>query len=80
MTELVNFFYEFFRPNGEQAVSPSDREVVREHGLAVVDCSWAKLGDVPFKKLRAGHDRLCKWGFRMKALLLFKPLVFLREF
>ncbi|KAI7822536.1 hypothetical protein BC939DRAFT_397844 [Gamsiella multidivaricata] len=45
-------------PNGEQAVSPSDREVVREHGLAVVDCSWAKLGDVPFKKLRAGHDRL----------------------
>ncbi|KAG0013755.1 ribosome biogenesis protein tsr3 [Entomortierella chlamydospora] len=45
-------------PNGQQAVSPSDREVVREHGLAVVDCSWAKLGDVPFKKLRAGHDRL----------------------
>lgn len=41
-------------------MSPSDREVVREHGLAVVDCSWAKLGDVPFKKLRAGHDRLCK--------------------
>ncbi|KAF9899767.1 ribosome biogenesis protein tsr3 [Lobosporangium transversale] len=45
-------------PNGEQAVSPSDRDVVEEHGLAVVDCSWAKLGDVPFKKLRAGHDRL----------------------
>ncbi|KAF9925400.1 ribosome biogenesis protein tsr3 [Modicella reniformis] len=45
-------------PNGEQAVSPNDREVVREHGLAVVDCSWAKLADVPFKKLRAGHDRL----------------------
>ncbi|KAK3825160.1 MAG: hypothetical protein J3Q66DRAFT_101519 [Benniella sp.] len=45
-------------PNGEQAVSPNDREVVREHGLAVVDCSWAKLGDVPFTKLRAGHDRL----------------------
>lgn len=45
-------------PNGQQAVSPNDREVVREHGLAVVDCSWAKLEDVPFKKLRAGHDRL----------------------
>ncbi|KAF8983807.1 ribosome biogenesis protein tsr3 [Entomortierella lignicola] len=45
-------------PNGQQAVSPSDRDVVKEHGLAVVDCSWAKLGDVPFKKLRAGHDRL----------------------
>ncbi|KAG0322014.1 ribosome biogenesis protein tsr3 [Dissophora globulifera] len=45
-------------PNGEQAVSPADRDIVAEHGLAVVDCSWAKLADVPFKKLRAGHDRL----------------------
>ncbi|KAF9167898.1 ribosome biogenesis protein tsr3 [Actinomortierella ambigua] len=45
-------------PNGKQAVSPADREVIREHGIAVVDCSWAKLADVPFKRLRAGHDRL----------------------
>lgn len=65
LIRLIIFYFIFFflshlRPNGEQAVSPSDREVVREHGLAVVDCSWAKLGDVPFKKLRAGHDRLCK--------------------
>ncbi|KAG0052183.1 ribosome biogenesis protein tsr3 [Gryganskiella cystojenkinii] len=60
-------------PNGEQAVSPSDREVVREHGLAVVDCSWAKLGDVPFKKLRAGHDRLLPYLIATNPVNYGKP-------
>jgi len=45
-------------PNGTQAVSPADRSIVAEHGLAVVDCSWARLEDVPFKKLKTFHDRL----------------------
>ncbi|KAG0326451.1 ribosome biogenesis protein tsr3 [Podila horticola] len=60
-------------PNGQQAVSPSDREVVREHGLAVVDCSWAKLGDVPFKKLRAGHDRLLPYLIATNPVNYGKP-------
>ncbi|KAG0339928.1 ribosome biogenesis protein tsr3, partial [Podila humilis] len=60
-------------PNGEQAVSPADKEVVREHGLAVVDCSWAKLGDVPFKKLRAGHDRLLPYLIATNPVNYGKP-------
>ena len=45
-------------PQGERAVSPADRDIVVEHGVCVVDCSWARLDDVPFHKLRGGQPRL----------------------
>jgi pre-rRNA-processing protein TSR3 len=45
-------------PQGERAVSPADRETVLQKGVCVVDCSWARLDDVPFHKLRGGQPRL----------------------
>ncbi|RKP26033.1 hypothetical protein SYNPS1DRAFT_14789, partial [Syncephalis pseudoplumigaleata] len=45
-------------PKGEQAVSPADKDIVAQHGLCVVECSWAKLDEVPFARLRTRHDRL----------------------
>ncbi|KZS98830.1 DUF367-domain-containing protein [Sistotremastrum niveocremeum HHB9708] len=45
-------------PQGTQPVSPSDRTVIEEFGVAVVECSWARLEEVPFSKLRSPHDRL----------------------
>lgn len=45
-------------PQGERAVSPADRETVVKKGVCVVDCSWARLDDVPFHKLRGGEPRL----------------------
>lgn len=35
-------------PMGQACVSRQDRELVGAKGLAVVDCSWNRLEDVPF--------------------------------
>lgn len=47
-------------PTGKQTVSPEDKQIVEEMGLAVVDCSWKNLEGVPFSKMKMGHPRLCK--------------------
>ncbi|KAG0552363.1 hypothetical protein BDA96_01G502000 [Sorghum bicolor] len=48
-------------PVGTQCVSKEDHPIVQRKGLAVVDCSWARLSDVPFVKLRCGAPRLLPW-------------------
>ncbi|KIK81229.1 hypothetical protein PAXRUDRAFT_832997 [Paxillus rubicundulus Ve08.2h10] len=45
-------------PIGTSVVSPADRHIVAKDGLAVVECSWARLDDVPFSKLSSPHERL----------------------
>ena len=41
-----------------QCVSPNDKEIIAKHGLAVVDCSWAKIDETPFSRMRSSHNRL----------------------
>ena len=41
-----------------QCVSPTDREIVQDHGCAVVDCSWARLDDTPFSRMKTPNPRL----------------------
>jgi pre-rRNA-processing protein TSR3 len=45
-------------PSGKQACSKADYEIVKAYGIAVVDCSWAKLDEVPFAKIKGKHERL----------------------
>ncbi|KAJ3297314.1 ribosome biogenesis protein tsr3 [Borealophlyctis nickersoniae] len=45
-------------PKGTQSVSPADRSIVESAGLCVVDCSWARIDEVPFEKIRSPHERL----------------------
>lgn len=45
-------------PMGKNCVSPADREIIESAGLAVVDCSWAKLCETPFDRMKSPHPRL----------------------
>ncbi|KAJ6737150.1 RIBOSOME BIOGENESIS PROTEIN TSR3-like protein [Salix viminalis] len=48
-------------PVGSHCVSREDYDIIKRKGLAVVDCSWARLEDVPFVKLRCASPRLLPW-------------------
>lgn len=44
-------------PMGKSCVSKEDRDLIGEKGLAVVDCSWNRLDDVPFGALKTHLKR-----------------------
>lgn len=45
-------------PNGKTVVCPDDLQIVEEFGASVVECSWARLDEVPFHKIGGKHERL----------------------
>ena len=45
-------------PTATKAVSREDRDLIMKHGVAVVDCSWARLDEVPFHRIKAAEVRL----------------------
>ncbi|KAG5470600.1 hypothetical protein LSCM1_01846 [Leishmania martiniquensis] len=45
-------------PSATEIVSPADRDIVLQNGVAVVDCSWKELDAVPWRKMRMSAPRL----------------------
>lgn len=45
-------------PIGTKCISRSDRSIVEGNGIAVIDCSWAKLDETPFSRMKCGNPRL----------------------
>ncbi|PLW44912.1 hypothetical protein PCASD_09145 [Puccinia coronata f. sp. avenae] len=45
-------------PEGTVPVSPTDLNQIEKFGIAVVECSWARLEEIPFQKIRSSGDRL----------------------
>jgi len=60
-------------PNATETVSRADADVVREAGLAVVDCSWNRLDDVPFGRIRGHAPRLLPWMVAANPVNYGKP-------
>mmetsp|Transcript_20085 Transcript_20085/g.29465 ORF Transcript_20085/g.29465 Transcript_20085/m.29465 type:complete len:317 (+) Transcript_20085:242-1192(+) len=48
-------------PNGTKSVSAADLDILMEHGLSVIDCSWARLEEIPFRQMKSGHHRILPW-------------------
>ena len=48
-------------PLGQQSISVEDAPLIANKGLAVVDCSWNRLDEVPFSKIRGQAPRLLPW-------------------
>jgi len=60
-------------PKGTLPVSPSDRALVDGNGVAVVECSWARLEDVPFAKIRSPNERLLPYLIATNPVNYGKP-------
>ena len=45
-------------PDADQSISPADRDTIERFGIGLIDCSWAQLSAVDFKRLPRRHNRL----------------------
>lgn len=45
-------------PQGSKSVSPADTEILEQYGISLIDCSWARLEEIPWKQMQSGHHRL----------------------
>ena len=45
-------------PRGKTLVSKNDYDLIAKNGICVVDCSWNRLDEVPWKALRIENARL----------------------
>jgi len=51
-------------------VSPADKDVLEEYGAAVVECSWARIGEVPMSRIGGRCERLRTHSHQPQAYLV----------
>jgi pre-rRNA-processing protein TSR3 len=60
-------------PRGENCVSAEDTSLIKAKGLAVIDCSWNRIDEVPFSKTRGVAPRLLPWLLAANPVNYGKP-------
>lgn len=45
-------------PNATTLLSPADRPLLEAHGIAVIECSWKRIAEVPWSKIGGKCERL----------------------
>ncbi|PVU93195.1 hypothetical protein BB559_003391 [Furculomyces boomerangus] len=45
-------------PIGTHTVSPEDKDIILRFGLGTIDCSWARVEEVPFHRIKSKNNRL----------------------
>jgi pre-rRNA-processing protein TSR3 len=45
-------------PNAKRIISPADRDIMEQHGAAVVECSWVRVKEVPWSRIGGKCERL----------------------
>jgi pre-rRNA-processing protein TSR3 len=60
-------------PNAKQTISPADRQLMEQYGAAVVECSWARVKEVPWPKIGGKCERLLPYLVAANSVNYGKP-------
>ncbi|KAI0864787.1 hypothetical protein F4860DRAFT_380380 [Xylaria cubensis] len=60
-------------PNGKHTLSPADRELMDQYGAAVVECSWARTGEIQWNKVGGKCERLLPYLVAANTVNYGKP-------
>ena len=60
-------------PKAKQVISPADSELLGRFGVAVVECSWAQLKEVPWNRIGGSCERILPYLVAANTINYGKP-------